>query len=317
MARELLIQHQSLPPGAAEAIAARLPPGIRFLPVERLWQLDPAAEVLIAAPAHGGSETAPPRPATWPGRLRWLHLRVTGIDDFPDWIGEVGLFTGSRGAQSVAIAEYVLAALLAQEKRLAEIFIRDAGDWRAHALGTLEGRTLGLLGFGTIGRAVAVRALAFGMRVLAHRRSAASPHLDGVVATDLATVLAQSDHLVLALPLTAASRALLDAAAFARMKPGAHLVNVSRGAVIDQEALRAALDGERLAAATLDVWDPEPPPPGHWVYTHPKVRLSPHVSYSAPTTSPRATETFIANLHRFLAGDHDAMTGKIDRQARY
>ena len=94
-------------------------------------------------------------------------------------------------------------------------------------------------------------------------------------------------------------------------------MNVSRGPIIDHDALRAALDEARVAAATLDVCDPEPPPPGHWLYTHPRVRLSPHISFSAPGTSPRAADAFLENLRCYLDGTPDRMSGRVDRVAGY
>jgi phosphoglycerate dehydrogenase-like enzyme len=313
----LVVAHQLPDPAAAE-IQAGLPAGVRLVAVDwaNPWAVDPAAEVLIggAAALHGPPAARPP---DWPGGVRWLHLRSAGTDEFPDWIHAVPLLTVTRGAQAVAIAEFVLLAMLAHEKHLPEVWVRDAAAWRRHALGTLEGRTLGLLGFGHIGREVARRALPFGMRILAHRRTATPTDLAGVATVPLATLLADSDHLVVAAPLTAATRGLLGAAALARMRPGAHLVNVSRGAILDQEALRAALDAGRPAAATLDVCHPEPPPPGHWLYTHPRVRLSPHVSFSAPATSARAAAAFLDNLHCYLNATPGRMSGRVDRAAGY
>ena len=317
----VVVAHQ-LPERAAGEIAARLPGGMRLAAVDWAWPwvVDPAAEVLIGCVAALGGSAAirlAERPVGWPGKLRWLHLRSTGTDEFPDWIFEVPLLTVTRGAPAVAIAEFVLAALLAHEKHLPSLWIRDAASWRVRALGTLEGRTLGLLGFGRIGQAVARRAAAFDMRVLVHRRTVAPLGLAGAAAVSLATLLAEADHLVVAAPLTAATYGLLGEAAFARMRSGAHVVNVSRGAIIDHDALRAALDANQPAAATLDVCDPEPPPPGHWLYTHPRVRLSPHVSFSAPTTSPRAADAFLENLRCYLDGTPERMAGQVDRATRY
>ena len=99
------------------------------------------------------------------------------------------------------------------------------------------------------------------------------------------------------------------------MKPGVHLVNVARGALVDQDALRAALDDGRVAVASLDAVDPEPLPDGHWLYTHPRVRLSPHVSWSAPDALDELIDRFIDNLRRHRAGRPFA--GIVDRAAGY
>src|SRR5207248_2708819 len=121
--------------------------------------------------------------------------------------------------------------------------------------------------------------------------------------------------LVVAAPATTRTTHLLDAGAFARVKPGVHLVNIARGALVDQEALQAALDDGRVALASLDVCDPEPPPDGHWLYEHPKVRLSPHVSWSNPAQTARIVELFVDNLRRFLAGR--PLAGEVDPAEGY
>jgi phosphoglycerate dehydrogenase-like enzyme len=107
---------------------------------------------------------------------------------------------------------------------------------------------------------------------------------------------------VVAAPATARTQHLLDADAFAKVKPGVHLVNIARGALVDQDALRSALDDGRVAVATLDTVDPEPLPAGHWMYDHPQVRLSAHVSWYTPELLGRALEQFADNLDRYVAG---------------
>jgi phosphoglycerate dehydrogenase-like enzyme len=248
----------------------------------------------------------------------WVHSLSTGVDTFPiDDLPDGVVLTCSRGASAVPIAEFVLAAMLAFEKHLPDVWIREPpAQWALADLGGLHGRTLGVVGLGGIGTAVAQRAQAFGMTVRAIRRTAAAPPLPGIeLCRDLDELLAASDHLVLAVPSTPATRHLLDAAAFRRIKPGAHLVNVARGALIDQDALIAALDDGRVALATLDVADPEPLPAGHPLYTHPRVRLSPHVSWSAPHALDQLVVTFVDDLRRHRAGE--PLLGLVDRQQRY
>lgn len=316
-----MVAHQ-LPERAAAEIAARLPEGVVLSAVDwaRPWAVGPEVAVLIACTAvvgGGASMHAWDRPPGWPHRLAWVHLRTAGLDEFPDWIFDVPLVTLTRGAQAVGIAEFALGAMLAHEKHFPAVWIRNAASWQVQPLGTLEGRTLGLLGFGNIGEATACRALAFGMRVLAHRRTATPITLNGVEAVSLERLLEESEHLVVAIPLTAATAGLLGQAAFARMRPGLHIVNVARGEIIDHDALHAALEDGRVGAATLDVCVPEPLPPGHWLYTHPRVRLSPHLSWSAPTTSPRSAAIFLENLRHYMAGTPARMAGQIDRAAGY
>jgi phosphoglycerate dehydrogenase-like enzyme len=107
----------------------------------------------------------------------------------------------------------------------------------------------------------------------------------------------------------------MDGQAFAALKEGAHLINVARGSLVDQGALRVALDDRRVARATLDTVEPEPLPEDHWLYTHPAVRLSPHISWSAPSTMPRTFDLFVDNVRRFRAGE--ALSGLVDPIAGY
>ena len=237
--------------------------------------------------------------------VRWVHAYGTGVDGFPFQALGGRPLTCSRGASAIPIAEWVLAVMLAAEKKLPEAWIhRPPPHWSIAGLGGLHGRELGLVGLGGIGEQVARRALAFGMRVRALRRSAQPSGIPGVeIARDLGSLLAGADHLVLAAPATRHTRHLLDAAALARVKPGLHLVNVSRGDLVDQEALRVALADARVALASLDCVTPEPLPAGHWLYAHPRVRLSPHISWSMPGALDLLIEPFVENLRRFRAGE--------------
>jgi phosphoglycerate dehydrogenase-like enzyme len=251
------------------------------------------------------------------GSIRWIHVLATGVDGFPfDLVGE-RVLTCSRGASGVAIAEFVLACMLAFEKRLPGSWVgAPPPRWSAAELGGLAGRTLGLVGLGAIGTAVARRALAFDMEVVALRRTAAPPSLAPVtLASSLHDLLGRSDHVVVAAPATTRTSRLFDAAAFSAMKPGAHFVNIARGSLVDQEALLGALDSGHIALASLDVVDPEPLPAGHPLYTHPRVRLSPHVSWSSPATLRVTFELFLENLRRYGAGQ--PLDGVVDVDAGY
>uniref|UniRef100_UPI001575E166 NAD(P)-dependent oxidoreductase n=1 Tax=Sphingomonas bacterium TaxID=1895847 RepID=UPI001575E166 len=166
------------------------------------------------------------------------------------------------------------------------------------------GRTVGIVGLGAIGEAVARRALALGAHVVAvRRRSLASP-IDGVeLLDDLAALFARSDDVVLALPATDATRNIIDADVLAHARPGAHVVNVARGSVLDQAALIAALDAGRLGFATLDVTEPMPLPDGHPLWTHPKVLLTPHLASNYGAVRSVLFEKIAANLDRFVRGE--------------
>lgn len=253
--------------------------------------------------------------------VRWIHTVGTGVDRLP--LGRLGdrVLTCSRGASGIPIAEWVLAVMLAFAKDLPGIWQSgppEPAGAELPRLGGLYGARLGLVGLGGIGTAVARHARSFGMRVRALRRSGRLAGQEGVeLAGDLAELLADSDHVVLAVPLTDETRHLIDERALAAIPPGAglHLVNVARGGLVDQEALRGALDDGRVARATLDVTDPEPLPAGHWLYAHPRARISAHVSWSAPRAFDLLLDTFIENLRRYRAGE--PLAGRVDLDAGY
>jgi phosphoglycerate dehydrogenase-like enzyme len=249
--------------------------------------------------------------------VRWVHAYGTGVNAFPfEALGSAPL-TCSRGQSGIPIAEWVLAMMLAFEKRLPEPFVTEPSQWRYLELGGLYGRTLGIVGFGGIGREVAKRALAFGMRVRALRRSE-SASAEGVeIVRTLEELVRDADHVVIAVPATSETRHLIDREALRQVKRGVHLVNVARGALLDQEALREALDDGRVARASLDVADPEPPPAGHWLYAHPRVRLSPHISWNMPGALDILLEPFLENLARWRAGKPLLKRDLVDRTLGY
>ena len=120
---------------------------------------------------------------------------------------------------------------------------------------------------------------------------------------------------MIAAPSTAATRHWLDRDALACVRPGLHLVNVARGGLVDQEALREALEDGRVALASLDVADHEPLPAGHWLYNHPQVRLSPHISWSMPGALDILLDSFTENLRRYIAGE--PLIDRVDREQGY
>jgi phosphoglycerate dehydrogenase-like enzyme len=234
--------------------------------------------------------------------VRWVHAYGTGVNAFPFTALGAAPLTCSRGGSGIPIAEWVLAVMLAFEKRLPSSFVHEAAQWRYRELGGLHGRTLGLVGFGGIGREVANRALPFGMRVRALRRSEGGAMHGVEVVRALPELLKDADHVVIAAPATPETRHLIGRDALAHVKRGVHLVNVARGALVDPDALREALDDGRVACASLDVAEPEPPPAGHWLYSHPGVRLSPHISWNMPGALDLLLDPFLENLARWQAG---------------
>lgn len=261
-------------------------------------------EVLIAAPFRKAGGSLPLRPPPgWPFDVKWVQLVSVGIDFYPDWLFEGPVVTSARGASAVALAEFALAAIFAQAKRLPEIWIDRLEQWAPMPISLVAGRTLGLVGFGSIGEALAPRARALGLNVLAVRRSRTPIEEPGVEQLDdLEELFARSDYVVLAAPATRETERLVNAALLAKAKPGLHLINIARGVLIDDDALLAALDSGRVALASLDVTHPEPLPLDHRYYSHPRVRLSPHTSVHTPDTRQNLAARFAENLARFRQG---------------
>ncbi len=299
-------------PATGQFLAAHPAVGdIRAIDTADRWNLPLDADVLFVLHEQGGEHrerdencVAPPG---WPGQVRFVQIASAGLDGYPRWLFDAPLVATAAGTAAAPISEFVLAAMLAHEKRLLSIQIRDGDPWpepdavMQNPLGSLDGKTLGLIGIGQIGGRIAALARAFGMRVVAQRRSSAQAP-DGVEIVPLDTLLARADHLVVAAPLTPETTGLLDAAAFAKAKHGVHLVNIARGAIVDTGALVEALRSGKVAAASLDVTEPEPLPPGHPLWSAPNVRITPHISWSSAGTAARIFKLFAENIGRVVSG---------------
>ncbi|CAN7377370.1 NAD(P)-dependent oxidoreductase [Phenylobacterium sp. LjRoot225] len=281
-------------------------PTVIGVPETEPWEAANDADMLLVrpSPAWRGHRGAP-RPAAWPGRLKWVYSASVGVDVYPRWLLDAPLVTCGRGVASEEIADYVIAAIYLQAKDLERVRARSLEEWKQAPLGRVTGSTVGIIGLGAIGAAVAQRALALGARVTAVRRQRHLPSpVPGVdLLDDLRAVVASADHLVLALPATAATRSVIDADLLSHARPTAHLINIARGSVLDQEALLAALDAGQLGFATLDVTEPEPLPADHRLWTHPRVRLTPHISSNYTLVRDALFEKVAANLERFLRGE--------------
>ena len=259
-------------------------------------------------------------------RLRWIHSTAASATHvlFPALVDSDITVTNARGLHADAMAEHALAVMLGYVRQLH--VARDAQlarRWEqermaATGFGSLAGATLGIVGLGAIGSALAQRARALGMRVLAVRRHpAAAPavaHEEWPVAR-LPELLAQSDFVVVVAPHTRETERMFGAAEFAGMKPGARFINLGRGALVDEAALIDALRSGRLAGASLDVFEEEPLPSGSPLWEFPQVILTPHVSGLGPRYWERAMEQFIDNLRRYVAGR--PLVNVVDKQAGY
>lgn len=283
--------------------------GARAIDTSDRWALPTDVDIVFAL--HGSDDEShadAPRPPGWPGQVKLVQIASSGIDGYPDWLFEAPQVATAAGTSAGPIAEYVLAVMLNHEKRLPAMQVRDGDAWVAsdamvaNPLGSLDGKTVGLIGVGEIGARVAKLAQAFGARVVASRRSGgAGP--EGVEIVPLDTVLARAEHLVIAAPLSPETTGLLDAAAFAKCRRGVHLVNIARGGIVDTSALIDALLSGQVGAASLDVTDPEPLTAGHPLWRAPNVRITPHIAWSSAGTPGRIFKLFAENVGRLAAGE--------------
>jgi phosphoglycerate dehydrogenase-like enzyme len=256
-------------------------------------------------------------------RLSWVHSASAGVERaLTPAARERGLIiTNARGVFSRPIAEYVLMMILAVSRRLPGLLeLQRERTWQPLEGVELRDVTVGIVGLGSIGRAVAGLATAFGCRVVAVRRRSEADAgrtaddgetapfreltLDRVGGPEaLGDVLAESDFVVLAAPLTPETRDLIDEAALARMKSTAWLINIARGALVDDRALLAALRAGTIGGAVLDTFRDEPLPPTSPFYDLPNVIVTPHTSWSSGRVLDRSVELFCDNLRRYAAGE--------------
>jgi phosphoglycerate dehydrogenase-like enzyme len=257
-------------------------------------------------------------------RLRWVQAVGAGTGQLQSaGLDEAGIaLTSNAGSNSLAIGEFVIARILQHWKRFPEIEAAQRNhEWNQTLYGReLKDCTLGLIGLGHINAIVAERAQAFGMHVLATRRSggpgATAPNVDEVLPTsELHAMLGRADVVAAAVPETPETIGLMDAAAFSAMKPGAFFCNVGRGSLVDEKALIGALETGHLAGAALDVASQEPLPADHPLWDAPNLFLSPHVSTSPAALFPNVHLMFRTNLERFLAGE--PLTNVVDASRGY
>jgi phosphoglycerate dehydrogenase-like enzyme len=236
---------------------------------------------------------------------RWVQGLSAGIDaPIFRTILEKGLRLSRGAAQAVPIAEYVVAHALSLLVPIeAQAALQRERAWKATPYREVAQTHWLLVGYGNIGREIATRIKPFGVELTAVRRSAAADDLADrtVTQAELPAVLPDADVVVLACALNDETRGLANAAFFAALKPGAILINIGRGGLVDEEALRAGLDRDQPGHAVLDVFATEPLPADSWIWEHPKVRVSAHTSNSGQGTADRADALFLENLRRYLA----------------
>ena len=261
-------------------------------------------------------------------KLRWIHSPAAGVTQllFPAVVESDVIVTNSTTVHSVPVAEQAVALLFALARRFRNCFDDQAArhwgqkeSWEPSRIPTeLNGKTLGLIGLGAIGREVAVRARALGMTVMAVRRdpSRGAEPADHVYSPrELHALLEQADYLVLAAPGNSETRHMIGENELRRMKPSATLVNVARGSLVDTDALVRALESGTIAGAGLDVTDPEPLPTEHPLWKLPNVIITPHLAGATDRYWQRQADMLFENLRRYLAGE--PLRNRVDKQKGY
>jgi phosphoglycerate dehydrogenase-like enzyme len=257
-------------------------------------------------------------------RLRWVHSRAAGLDKslFPELIESSVVLTNGSGVFSSSLGEFALASILYFAKDFRRMIRNQmAGVWEAFDVLPVAGYTVGIVGYGDIGRAVATRVRAMGMKVLAVKRHV-SPEGQGDALIDEVfgpsrriEMLARCDYVVVTAPLTAETNGMIGEPEFAAMKPTAVVINVGRGPVINERALVKALAEGRIKGAALDVFDEEPLPEGHPFYRMENVLLSPHCADHTPEWMNDAMRFFIVQYERFRMGE--PLLNVVDKKLGY
>jgi D-2-hydroxyacid dehydrogenase (NADP+) len=255
-------------------------------------------------------------------RLKWIQSMTAGIDRLPDEIMKSPIrITNTSGIHGTSIGEVVLEMMLMFIKDAPACFqMKQNREWKRYKQRLLKDQTAGIIGLGMIGREIARLCKAFDMKVIGMRRSGGPecviPEVDRVYLREqLPELLSASDFVILALPLTEETRNMIGEKELHWMKPGAYLINVARGAIVDEVALVRALDERWIAGAGLDVFVKEPLPPESRFYGLPNVIFSPHISGDMPDYEWRATDIFCENLRRYLAGE--PFLHEVDKEKGY
>jgi phosphoglycerate dehydrogenase-like enzyme len=255
--------------------------------------------------------------------VRWIHSRSAGLDRtlFPELIESPVTLTNSTGVFSPSLGEFALAAILYFAKDFRRMIRNQmACVWEPFDVLPVSGRTVAIVGYGDIGRAVAARAVALGMTVLALKRHTPLTNPDPLVEqvygpAGRIEMISRCDYVVAAAPLTSETRAMIAEPEFAVMKSTAVVINVGRGPVIKEEALLGALSTGRIKGAALDVFDHEPLPGNHPFYKLENVLLSPHCADHTPDWLDQAMQFFLAQFERFQK--NEPLLNVVDKQLGY
>jgi phosphoglycerate dehydrogenase-like enzyme len=259
-------------------------------------------------------------------RLKWIQASSAGVEfvaNIPELVASDVILTNTRGAHGPSIGEHALALLLTMTRHIPESLEQQRRKhWERGRLyktaREIGGLTMGIIGFGALGRGIAKRAQAFEMNILAVDAQAISgePFVEEVwPVSRLDDLIEQSDVVVVATPLTAETRHLIDAGRLAKMKPDAYLIVVSRGGIVVEDALLASLNEGRIAGAALDVVEQEPMPTDHPLWDAPNFVLTPHLAGASAPKERRVVEIFRDNLQRYL--NDEPLLNVVDKAKGY
>jgi phosphoglycerate dehydrogenase-like enzyme len=301
----------------------RLPQDIRVVVSQDVEQVKAQApEIDIVLFAHGNGDLLR-NVLPFLSRARWIHSLWTGVEGIlsPELLEHPATLTNGRGVFRWPLADWVVAAMLFFAFDLRRVLKQqEQGVWKPFISTTLEGRTLGIVGYGAIGSAVASRARPFGMKIVALRRRPELFKDDTLVdesysPDQLRELMAASDYVLVVTPLTEETKGLIGEAEIASMKPSGVIMNVGRGPVIDEPALIGALQSGAIRGAALDVFTNEPLPAGHPFWQMRNVLLSPHTADRVEGFLIPAFECFFENLTRFRNGS--PLLNVVDKRAGY
>ena len=287
---------------------------------EFLKQHAPEADVILNG-FHDGAALSAILPLA--GRLKWVHALSAGVEKIlsPELLESQAPLTNGRGVFGPALAEFALGAMFFFAKDFRRLIRQqDAGRWEQFDVSFLRGQTLGVIGYGGIGRETARLAKAIGMKVIAVRRRTPAEENDPVLERSytrdqLTEMLSLCDYLLAAAPLTPETQGMIGGTEFHFMKNSAVFINVGRGAVADEAALISALNQGIIRGAALDVFEQEPLPSDHAFYRMQNVLLSPHCADHTTGWMELAVNQFIENFDRFRNGQ--PLDYIVDKQAGY
>ncbi|WP_327636098.1 D-2-hydroxyacid dehydrogenase [Kribbella sp. NBC_00482] len=286
------------------------------VPVRFVDSLDDASDVFGEMEAVVGR--VPPEVLVKAPRLRWVHSPSAGVDAdlTPEMLASPIVLTSSAGNGGISLAEHSILLMLMLSRDVPRWMRAQAEHrWDHYRHGELAGRTVGIYGLGNSGLDLAAKAKAFHLRVLGVRRRPGEPSPNVDVLCDLDQLLAESDFVVVTAPRTPSTLGVFGRDAFARMKPTAHFICISRGGIADDEALLEALRTGQIAGAGLDAHGVEPLPPDSPFWSLPNVVVTPHNGATSDGTVRRHQEIVADNIRRFAGGE--PLRNVVDKAAGY